>query len=94
MSQSQVASTDTPQHPGLRQNQMRDILYKQFQKAPENRACPCHQTPSTSCPGAHVTGCSTAFNQAQVAYNASKDERVDALRQVMDAREAKYKVDS
>ena len=24
------------QHPGLRQNQMRDILYKQFQKAPEN----------------------------------------------------------
>ena len=28
------------QHPGLRQNQMRDILFKQFQKAPENRKSP------------------------------------------------------
>ncbi len=36
----------------------------------------------------------SAFNQAQVAYNATKDERVDALRQVMDAREAKYRVDT
>lgn len=58
-------------HPGLRQNQMRDLLFKQFQKAPEN-----------------------PFNQAQVAYNATKDERVDTLRQVMDAREAKYRVDT
>ena len=34
-----------------------------------------------------------AFNQAQVAYNATKEEKVDALKKVMDAREAKYKVD-
>lgn len=30
------ASTDI-QHPGLRQNQYRDKLFKQFEKAPENR---------------------------------------------------------
>ncbi|KAG0012483.1 hypothetical protein BGZ82_002584, partial [Podila clonocystis] len=24
------------EHPGLRQNQMQDLLYKQFQKSPEN----------------------------------------------------------
>lgn len=58
------------EHPGLRQNQMRDIIYKQFQKAPEN-----------------------PFNQAKIAYNATKDEKVDALKQVMDSREAKYRVD-
>ncbi|KAL7422962.1 hypothetical protein Q5752_002260 [Cryptotrichosporon argae] len=56
-------------HPGLRQNQMRDILHKQFQKAPEN-----------------------PFNQQSVAYNATKDERVDALRQNMKKREEKYRV--
>ncbi|EIW70097.1 hypothetical protein TREMEDRAFT_68480 [Tremella mesenterica DSM 1558] len=59
------------EHPGLRQNQMRDMLFKQFQKAPEN-----------------------PFNQAQVAYNANKEEKVGALQNIMDAREAKYKVDS
>lgn len=58
-------------HPGLRKNQMRDILFKQFEKAPEN-----------------------PFNQAKLAYNATKDEKVDALKQIMDAREAKYKVES
>ncbi|KAK4689252.1 hypothetical protein P7C73_g854, partial [Tremellales sp. Uapishka_1] len=58
-------------HPGLRQNQMRDILFKQFQKAPEN-----------------------PFNQVQIAYNATKEEKVDALKQTMAAREAKYKVES
>ncbi|WWD20765.1 hypothetical protein CI109_105242 [Kwoniella shandongensis] len=57
------------EHPGLRQNQMRDIIYKQFQKAPEN-----------------------PFNQAKIAYNATKDEKVDALKNIMDAREAKYRV--
>jgi hypothetical protein len=35
-----------------------------------------------------------AFNQAQVSYNASKEEKVEALKKVMDAREAKYKVES
>lgn len=33
--------TDSPhQHPGLRQNQYRDKLFKQFEKAPENRQSP------------------------------------------------------
>ncbi|OCF34503.1 hypothetical protein I316_04018 [Kwoniella heveanensis BCC8398] len=59
------------EHPGLRQNQMRDIIYKQFQKAPEN-----------------------PFNQAKIAYNATKDEKVEALQNIMDAREAKYKVNN
>ncbi|ORX40961.1 hypothetical protein BD324DRAFT_612691 [Kockovaella imperatae] len=57
-------------YPGLRQNQYRDRLFKEFEKHPDN-----------------------PFNQAQVAYNATKDERVDALKQVMDAREAKYRVE-
>jgi len=44
-------------HPGLRLNQYKDLLYKQFQKSPEN-----------------------PFNQAVVDYNASKEDKVDALR--------------
>ncbi|WOO82071.1 Coiled-coil domain-containing protein [Vanrija pseudolonga] len=58
-------------HPGLRQNQMQEILYKQFQKSPDN-----------------------PFNQVSVAYNASKDERVDMLNATTRAREAKYRVDN
>ncbi|WVN89814.1 uncharacterized protein L203_105044 [Cryptococcus depauperatus CBS 7841] len=54
-------------HPGLRQNQMRDILHKQFQKAPEN-----------------------PFNQAKIAYNANKGEKVEAYKKIMDEREAKF----
>ncbi|OBZ75544.1 hypothetical protein A0H81_04861 [Grifola frondosa] len=42
--------------PGLRQQQYQEILFKQFQKSPEN-----------------------PFNQVTVAYDASKDEKVDAL---------------
>ncbi|KAK1235761.1 hypothetical protein PQX77_001005 [Marasmius sp. AFHP31] len=44
-------------HPGLRLQQYKDLLFKQFQKSPEN-----------------------PFNQAQVAYNASKDDKVQALK--------------
>ncbi|WVQ86093.1 hypothetical protein IAT38_008261 [Cryptococcus sp. DSM 104549] len=55
------------EHPGLRKNQMHDILYKQFQKAPEN-----------------------PFNQAKIAYNATQEEKVAALKEIMDAKEAKY----
>jgi len=73
------------QHPGLRQNQYRDKLFKQFEKAPENRASGLIREG-----GVMLTA---AFNQAQVAYNATKEEKVDALKKVMDAREAKYKVD-
>ncbi|EJC97582.1 DUF1014-domain-containing protein [Fomitiporia mediterranea MF3/22] len=43
-------------HPGLRLNQYRELLYKQFQKSPDN-----------------------PFNQTIVAYDASKDERLEAL---------------
>ncbi|KAI8968689.1 hypothetical protein BD414DRAFT_503996 [Trametes punicea] len=42
--------------PGLRLQQYHDLLYKQFQKSPEN-----------------------PFNQVTVAYDASKDERMEAL---------------
>ncbi|KAJ3551997.1 hypothetical protein NP233_g12974 [Leucocoprinus birnbaumii] len=43
-------------HPGLRLQQYKELLYKQFQKSPEN-----------------------PFNQATVSYDASKEERLDAL---------------
>ncbi|THH30811.1 hypothetical protein EUX98_g3375 [Antrodiella citrinella] len=43
-------------HPGLRLQQYQEILFKQFQKSPEN-----------------------PFNQVTVAYDASKDDKVDAL---------------
>ncbi|TFK64344.1 DUF1014-domain-containing protein [Pluteus cervinus] len=44
-------------HPGLRLQQYKDLLYKQFQKSPEN-----------------------PYNQATVAYDASKEDKVEALR--------------
>ncbi|KAI0713672.1 hypothetical protein C8Q76DRAFT_693508 [Earliella scabrosa] len=43
-------------HPGLRLQQYHELLYKQFQKSPEN-----------------------PFNQVTVSYDASKEERVQAL---------------
>ncbi|TFY77237.1 hypothetical protein EWM64_g6770 [Hericium alpestre] len=46
------------EHPGLRLQQYKDLLYKQFQKSPEN-----------------------PFNQVTVTYDASKDEKVEALKQ-------------
>lgn len=49
-------------HPGLRLQQYHDILYKQFQKSPEN-----------------------PFNQVTVAYDASKEERVQALKEKQEA---------
>ncbi|KXN91959.1 hypothetical protein AN958_11019 [Leucoagaricus sp. SymC.cos] len=44
------------QHPGLRLQQYKELLYKQFQKSPEN-----------------------PFNQTTVAYDTTKEERLDAL---------------
>ncbi|KAJ3511855.1 hypothetical protein NMY22_g15513 [Coprinellus aureogranulatus] len=44
------------EHPGLRLQQYKDLLYKQFQKSPEN-----------------------PFNQATVSYDASKEEKLEAL---------------
>ncbi|KAG6332776.1 hypothetical protein ID866_6311 [Astraeus odoratus] len=49
-------------HPGLRLQQYHDLLYKQFQKAPEN-----------------------PFNQATVAYDASKEEKVQVLKDKQEA---------
>lgn len=54
-------------HPGLRKQQMHDMLYKQFQKAPEN-----------------------PFNQVSVAYNATKDEKVSALKESRAERERAF----
>ncbi|KAI0696578.1 hypothetical protein C8T65DRAFT_663561 [Cerioporus squamosus] len=45
------------EHPGLRLQQYHDLLWKQFQKSPEN-----------------------PFNQTTVSYDASKEERVEALQ--------------
>jgi len=44
------------EQPGLRLQQYRDLLYKQFQNSPEN-----------------------PFNQATIAYDANKEEKVQAL---------------
>jgi len=44
-------------HPGMRLQQYQDLLFKQFQKSPEN-----------------------PFNQTTVSYDASKDEKVEALK--------------
>ncbi|KAF8898209.1 hypothetical protein CPB84DRAFT_1780589 [Gymnopilus junonius] len=44
------------EHPGLRLQQYKDLIYKQFQKAPEN-----------------------PFNQTTISYDASKDEKIQAL---------------
>ncbi|KAI9637084.1 uncharacterized protein MKK02DRAFT_45792 [Dioszegia hungarica] len=56
------------EHPGLRQNQMRDKLFKKFERSPEN-----------------------PFNQVSVEYNTTKGEKVEKLKEVMAAREKKYK---
>jgi len=49
------------EQPGLRLQQYKDILFKQFQKSPDN-----------------------PFNQITVEYNATNEERVDALRRRQD----------
>ncbi|TFK45617.1 DUF1014-domain-containing protein, partial [Heliocybe sulcata] len=45
------------EHPGLRLQQYQDLLYKQFQKSPEN-----------------------PFNQVTIGYDASKEDKVEALK--------------
>jgi len=49
------------EQPGLRLQQYKDLLYKQFQKSPDN-----------------------PFNQVTVEYNATNEEKVDALRRRQD----------
>ncbi|RDB19353.1 hypothetical protein Hypma_013676 [Hypsizygus marmoreus] len=46
------------EHPGLRLQQYKDLLYKQFQKSPEN-----------------------PFNQHVVSYDASKEEKLNVLKE-------------
>ncbi|KAJ6630237.1 hypothetical protein B0H10DRAFT_1983741 [Mycena sp. CBHHK59/15] len=46
------------EHPGLRLQQYKDMLFKQFQKSPEN-----------------------PFNQTVVDYDATKEQKVEALKQ-------------
>jgi len=45
------------EHPGLRLQQYKDLLFKQFQKSPEN-----------------------PYNQTTLSYDATKDEKVEALK--------------
>ncbi|KAH9483641.1 Coiled-coil domain-containing protein 124-like protein [Psilocybe cubensis] len=45
------------ENPGLRLQQYKDLLYKQFQKSPDN-----------------------PFNQVTIEYNATKDDKVEALK--------------
>ncbi|CAG8725712.1 5858_t:CDS:2, partial [Acaulospora colombiana] len=44
-------------HPGLRLQQYKDLLFKSFQKSPDN-----------------------PFNQTTVSYDATKEEKVEALK--------------
>jgi len=59
------------EHPGLRLQQYLDILYKQFQKSPDN-----------------------PFNQATVAYDASKEERTQVLKEKQDAVQTRMRIGS
>ncbi|KAF8589709.1 DUF1014-domain-containing protein, partial [Ramaria rubella] len=58
------------EHPGLRLQQYKDLLFKQFQKSPDN-----------------------PFNQTLVAYDASKDEKVEALRKKKEQVEERLRQD-
>ncbi|KAF9228815.1 DUF1014-domain-containing protein [Gyrodon lividus] len=57
------------EHPGLRLQQYHDLLYKQFQKSPDN-----------------------PFNQVIVAYDASKDERTQALKEKQETVQKRLQV--
>jgi len=56
------------EHPGLRLQQYEELLYKKFQKSPEN-----------------------PFNQTVVTYDATKEEKVDALKKKNVAIEERLK---
>ncbi|KIK82342.1 hypothetical protein PAXRUDRAFT_832253 [Paxillus rubicundulus Ve08.2h10] len=57
------------EHPGLRLQQYQDLLYKQFQKSPDN-----------------------PFNQATVDYDATKDERTQALKEKQETVQKRLRV--
>ncbi|GJE88073.1 DUF1014 domain-containing protein [Phanerochaete sordida] len=56
------------ERPGLRLQQYQEVLYKQFQKSPEN-----------------------PFNQTTISYDASKDEKVEALKKKQEAVESRLR---
>lgn len=56
------------EHPGLRLQQYNDLMYKKFQKHPDN-----------------------PFNQLHVAYDATKQTKLDALKAQRDATEQRLK---
>ncbi|KAF5386841.1 hypothetical protein D9615_002010 [Tricholomella constricta] len=56
------------EHPGLRLQQYKDLLYKQFQKSPDN-----------------------PFNQSMVSYDATKEEKLSALKEKQSQVEERLK---
>ncbi|KAG6900357.1 hypothetical protein C0993_011988 [Termitomyces sp. T159_Od127] len=62
------------EHPGLRLQQYKDLLYKQFQKSPENP-----QVVLLVLLFSAVDGLFLRFNQTTIAYDATKEEKVKAL---------------
>ena len=60
-----------------------DLLYKQFQKSPENPCVPIKAMVLTWT--ARLTIAMHRFNQATVSYDASKEEKVEALKRQQDA---------
>ncbi|EGN96373.1 hypothetical protein SERLA73DRAFT_186100 [Serpula lacrymans var. lacrymans S7.3] len=56
------------EHPGLRLQQYQDLLYKQFQKSPEN-----------------------PFNQVTLSYDATKDDKVQALKDKQESVEKRLR---
>ena len=60
-----------------------DLLYKQFQKSPENPCVPNKAMIFTWT--ARLTIAMHRFNQATVSYDASKEEKVEALKRQQDA---------
>jgi len=56
------------EHPGLRLRQYEDILFKKFQKSPDN-----------------------PFNQTMLSYDATKDEKVEALKRKQAATEQRLR---
>lgn len=66
---------------------MHDILFKQFQKAPENPYVKFHSPLADHLADSAL---SRSFNQVNIAHNATKEERVQALQHVMAEKEKKY----
>lgn len=62
--------------PGLRLQQYKEVLFKSFQKSPDN--------PYVTLICGYRVLTPTRFNQTTVSYDASKDEKIDALKKRQD----------